>query len=82
MSPHLHDELQDSPRVRLDTQYGPITGARAANGSAVFLEVPYAQPPARFQDAQPLPSGYRYADREYTTESAYAIQPHNDGQAR
>ena len=35
---HLHEELAHSrATVAADTQYGPVTGRRAANGAAVFL---------------------------------------------
>lgn len=33
------------------------------------LEVPYALPPVRFQDPQPLPEGYRYDDKHYVVET-------------
>ncbi|KAJ6624887.1 Alpha/Beta hydrolase protein [Mycena sp. CBHHK59/15] len=79
---HLHDELRKSPRIHVDTKYGRITGGRATNGAAVFLEVPYALPPARFQDPKPLPPTCRYVQKEYTRELTYATQPNNDGQAR
>ncbi|KAJ7623573.1 Alpha/Beta hydrolase protein [Roridomyces roridus] len=78
--PHLHDELESSPRIHVDTNYGTITGGRAENGAAVFLEVPYALPPLRFQDPKPLPPDFRYENKEYTRESTYAFQPTNDGQ--
>ncbi|KAJ6581117.1 Alpha/Beta hydrolase protein [Mycena capillaripes] len=82
MATHLHDELLTSARIQVDTKYGKLTGGRAANGAAVFLEVPYALPPARFKDPTPLPVDYRYAEKEYTQEQSYAVQPTNDGQAR
>ncbi|KAJ6485803.1 Alpha/Beta hydrolase protein [Mycena sanguinolenta] len=82
MVTHLHDELKTSPRIQVETKYGRITGGRAANGAAVFLEVPYALPPARFQDPKPLPDDFLYADREYTCELSYVVQPTNDGQAQ
>ncbi|KAJ7788664.1 Alpha/Beta hydrolase protein [Mycena olivaceomarginata] len=44
--------------------------------------VPYALPPARFQDPEPLPAHFRYAEKEYTRELTYAAQPPNDGQTR
>ncbi|KAI9513297.1 carboxylesterase [Russula earlei] len=44
-------------------------------------EIPYALPPGRFENPTPLPSGFRYQDRAYITESSYAVQPTNDGQA-
>ncbi|KAM6497366.1 carboxylesterase [Amanita muscaria] len=79
---HLHDELrQNTDRVSVLTQYGPITGGRAANGAAVFLEVPYALPPRRFADPEPLPAEYRYGNKEFISEASYAVQPTNDGQA-
>ncbi|KAJ7807259.1 Alpha/Beta hydrolase protein [Mycena olivaceomarginata] len=82
MATHLHDELKTSPRIDVETKYGKLTGGRATNGAAVFLEVPYALPPARFQDPKPLPIDFSYTDKEYTRELHYAAQPTNDGQAR
>ncbi|KAJ7165530.1 carboxylesterase [Mycena crocata] len=79
---HLHDELLTSARIQVETEHGKLTGGRAANGTAVFLEVPYALPPARFQDPKPLPPDFRYVDKEYTREETYAAQPRNDGQIR
>ncbi|KAJ7708713.1 Alpha/Beta hydrolase protein [Mycena rosella] len=79
---HLHTELLTSERIQVETKYGTLTGGRAANGTAVFLEVPYGLPPARFQDPIALPLDFRYAQREYTRELTYATQPTNDGQAR
>ncbi|KAL0954085.1 hypothetical protein HGRIS_005232 [Hohenbuehelia grisea] len=79
---HLHDELKDSARVSVETRFGKLTGGRASNGAAVFLEVPYALPPARFEDPRPLPLDFRYDPKEYISESTYAAQPMNDGQAR
>ncbi|KAI1785950.1 carboxylesterase [Ganoderma leucocontextum] len=80
---HLHEELARSKAVvAAETQYGIIHGRRAANGVAVFLEVPYALPPTRFADPVPLPPGFRYETKEYILESKYAVQPKNDGQAR
>ncbi|KAF8909271.1 carboxylesterase [Gymnopilus junonius] len=79
---HLHDELASNPaRVTVDTAFGPIAGGRATNGSVVFLEVPYALPPGRFEDPVALPKEYRYELKEYIRESAYAVQPLNDGQS-
>ncbi|KAI0353921.1 carboxylesterase [Trametes cingulata] len=79
---HLQEELaRSNAKVTADTQYGPIHGRRAANGAAVFLEVPYALPPVRFQDPVPLSAGFRYEEKEYILESRYAAQPTNDGQA-
>lgn len=79
---HLQEELTKSAdRVTVKTQYGSIRGGRAANGAAVFLEVPYALLPGRFQDPEPLPSGHQYEDKEYIYESSYCAQPNNDGQA-
>ncbi|OSX61281.1 hypothetical protein POSPLADRAFT_1146954 [Postia placenta MAD-698-R-SB12] len=64
---HLQDELLESPdRISVQTRYA---------------EVPYALPPERFQDPEPLPSSYRYEDKEYILESSYGAQPNNDGQA-
>ncbi|KAJ7065320.1 Alpha/Beta hydrolase protein [Mycena amicta] len=80
---HLDEELRSTERVRVETAFGAVTGARAANGAAVFLaEVPYALPPIRFQDPEPLPPDFRYEDKEYTRELSYCVQPHNDGQAQ
>ncbi|KAF7309471.1 Carboxylic ester hydrolase [Mycena indigotica] len=79
---HLDEELRSTQRVPVETALGIVTGARAANGSAIFLEVPYALPPVRFQDPQPLPPDFRYQDKEYTRELSYCVQPKNDGQAR
>lgn len=34
------------------------------------IEVPFALPPRRFEDPEPLPSsGYQYEDKEYIHES-------------
>ncbi|KAI0765875.1 carboxylesterase [Trametes elegans] len=78
---HLQEELaQSTAKVSVETQHGSIHGRRAANGAAVFLEVPYALPPVRFQDPVPLPSDFKYEDKEYILESKYAVQPTNDGQ--
>ncbi|PIL23205.1 hypothetical protein GSI_14514 [Ganoderma sinense ZZ0214-1] len=80
---HLHEELARSKAVvAAETQYGTIHGRRAANGAAVFLEVPYALPPTRFADPVPLPPEFRYEEKEYILESKHAVQPKNDGQAR
>ncbi|KAM5543541.1 hypothetical protein V8D89_002792 [Ganoderma adspersum] len=80
---HLHEELARSKAtVTAETRYGTIHGRRAANGAAVFLEVPYALPPTRFADPVPLPPDFRYEEKEYILESKYAVQPKNDGQAR
>ncbi|KAI0667255.1 carboxylesterase [Trametes maxima] len=79
---HLHDELaRSNAKVTVETQYGPIHGRRASTGAAVFLEVPYALPPVRFQDPVPLPADFRYEDKEYVQESKYAAQPAVDGQS-
>ncbi|RPD60223.1 carboxylesterase [Lentinus tigrinus ALCF2SS1-7] len=79
---HLQEELTHSKSaVTAETQYGPVQGRRAANGAAVFLEVPYALPPKRFTDPEPLPSDFKYEAKEYILESKYAAQPTNDGQA-
>ncbi|EMD35663.1 hypothetical protein CERSUDRAFT_157551 [Gelatoporia subvermispora B] len=79
---HLHDELtQSTERVTVQTRFGTIRGGRAANGAAVFLEVPYALPPGRFLDPVPLPADYQYEEKDYIYESSYAAQPINDGQA-
>ncbi|KJA19623.1 hypothetical protein HYPSUDRAFT_44186 [Hypholoma sublateritium FD-334 SS-4] len=82
MNEHLHDELSQShARVKVSTAFGEAVGGRAKNGTVIFLEIPYALPPRRFEDPQPLPSDYRYENKEYIRESAYAAQPKNDGQA-
>ncbi|EPQ55190.1 carboxylesterase [Gloeophyllum trabeum ATCC 11539] len=79
---HLHDELAESPaRVTAETRYGPVVGGRAANGAAVWLEVPFALPPGRFEDPKPLPVSYRYEGKEYIREDSYCAQPTNDGQS-
>ncbi|KAF9485573.1 carboxylesterase [Pholiota conissans] len=79
---HLHDELTANlPRVPVHTAFGPVIGGRANNGSVIFLELPYALPPGRFEDPIPLPKDYRYENKEYIRETAYAVQPTNDGQA-
>ncbi|KAE9397935.1 carboxylesterase [Gymnopus androsaceus JB14] len=80
---HLHDEIaSNSTRVTVTTRYGNVIGGRANNGAAVFLEVPYALPPVRFADGEPLPDNHQYPPgKEYLTESSYCYQPDNDGQA-
>ncbi|KAI0760613.1 carboxylesterase [Fomes fomentarius] len=79
---HLHEELaRSNAKVSVGTKYGTIQGRRAANGTAVFLEVPYALPPVRFANPVPLPDDFKYEEREYISESKYAVQPTNDGQA-
>ncbi|KAH9888028.1 carboxylesterase [Cubamyces lactineus] len=79
---HLQEELaRSTAKVTAETPFGPVHGRRASNGAAVFLEVPYALPPVRFQDPVPLPASYRYEEKEYILESKYAAQPKNDGQA-
>ncbi|EJD48329.1 carboxylesterase [Auricularia subglabra TFB-10046 SS5] len=79
---HLSQELeQTATPVEVATRYGPVIGGTAVNGAAVFLELPYALPPGRFQDPVPLPDDYRYSDQPFVRESAYAAQPLNDGQA-
>ncbi|KAF8957122.1 Alpha/Beta hydrolase protein [Flammula alnicola] len=78
---HLHDELaRNRARVTVDTAFGPVTGGRATNGSVVFLEVPYALPPGRFEAPVSLPKDYRYEQKD-TFEKLHAAQPTNDGQA-
>ncbi|TFK87554.1 carboxylesterase [Polyporus arcularius HHB13444] len=79
---HLQEELlRSQTNVTADTQYGPVQGRRAANGAAVFLEVPYALPAKRFTDPEPLPADFRCEGKEYILESKYPAQPTNDGQA-
>ncbi|KAK0195962.1 carboxylesterase [Armillaria mellea] len=79
---HLHDELAtNSERVTVTTKFGSVTGGRASNGAAVWLEVPFALPPTRFADPVPLPEGWKYEEgKEYVTESKFAAQPTNNGQ--
>ncbi|KAF8634657.1 hypothetical protein AX15_000796 [Amanita polypyramis BW_CC] len=77
----LQDDLsQNTHRVSVVTQYGPVTGGRTSNGAAVFLEVPYALPPKRFTDPEPLPPNYRYEGREYVKQASYAVQPTDKAQ--
>lgn len=38
-------------------------------GGISHLEVPYALPPGRFEDPEPLPSDFRYEEKEYIVES-------------
>lgn len=78
--PHIPDELQKGVSVVVETKYGPIKGGRTMNGASVFLEVPYALPPVRFQDPKPLPPDYRYEDKDYIYETKHCVQPSNDGQ--
>jgi len=80
---HISEELEKTgKRVSVTTRFGKVIGGRALNGAAVFLEIPYALPPGRFEDPKPLPTqGYRYLEKEYIYESKYAVQPTNDGQA-
>jgi carboxylesterase type B len=78
--PHIPDDLQDGVPVVVQTKYGPLRGGRTRNGAAVFLEVPYALPPVRFQDPQPLPEGYRYEAKHYVLETKHCYQPNNNGQ--
>ena len=42
---------------------------RRSNTTSSVPEIPYALPPARFEDPKPLPAGYRYEDKEYIYES-------------
>ncbi|KAL5521522.1 hypothetical protein ACEPAF_2270 [Sanghuangporus sanghuang] len=79
---HISEELaQSTERVTVQTRFGSVIGGRAANGSVAFLEIPYALPPKRFENPEALPSDYKYESKEYIYESAYAVQPSNDGQA-
>ncbi|KAG2363174.1 Alpha/Beta hydrolase protein [Suillus spraguei] len=78
--PHIPDELQKGVSVVVETKYGPVKGGRTTNGASVFLEVPYALPPVRFQDPNPLPPDYRYENKDYIYETKYCVQPSNDGQ--
>jgi len=78
----LGEELpRNTARVVATTKHGQIKGGRAANGAVVFLEVPYALPPGRFEDPNPLPANFKYEDIDYIYEKSYAVQPNNDGQA-
>ncbi|EJD05621.1 carboxylesterase [Fomitiporia mediterranea MF3/22] len=78
----VSEELaKSSERVTVLTRFGPVTGRRATNGTAVFLEIPFALPPARFENPVALPLDFRYKDIEYINESCYAAQPMNNGQA-
>ncbi|KAI0781938.1 carboxylesterase [Abortiporus biennis] len=79
---HLSEELALSlDRVNVETRYGSVRGGKALNGATVFLEIPYALPPGRFEDPVALPPDFRYEDKDYIYESGYATQPTNDGQA-
>ncbi|KAF8075239.1 Alpha/Beta hydrolase protein [Lyophyllum atratum] len=82
-NPHLHEELSQNPAtITVNTRFGPVTGGRASTGAAVFLEIPYALPPGRFEDPVPLPDDFKYEGKVYTQETRYGVQPTNDGQAR
>ncbi|TFY69190.1 hypothetical protein EVG20_g3261 [Dentipellis fragilis] len=71
---HLGEELPESKeRVTVETRFGPVTGGRTKNGATVFLEIPYALPPTRFEDPIALPADYRYEQKEYILESACAL---------
>jgi len=51
---------------------GLITGIIRFVSDAILSgcsEVPYALPPGRFENPVPLPSDFRYQDRDYITES-------------
>ncbi|EIW75118.1 carboxylesterase [Coniophora puteana RWD-64-598 SS2] len=78
---HLGEQLRNGLRVSVKTRFGRVTGARAANGAIAFLEVPYALPPKRFSDPDPLPPTFRYEDKEYVYETKHCAQPGNDGQS-
>ncbi|KAH0835951.1 Alpha/Beta hydrolase protein [Lanmaoa asiatica] len=79
--PHIPQDLLEGVSVVVQTNYGSLRGGRTTNGAAVFLEVPYASPPVRFQDPQSLPVGYRYEDKHYVIETKHCYQPDNNGQA-
>ncbi|KAH6915737.1 Alpha/Beta hydrolase protein [Coprinopsis sp. MPI-PUGE-AT-0042] len=72
---HIHDELllaktlENSERFTVTTRFGPVEGGKASNGSIVFLEIPYAEPPKRFEDPKPLPDSFRYPNKDYISES-------------
>ncbi|KAG6335996.1 hypothetical protein ID866_3091 [Astraeus odoratus] len=76
---HIPEDLQEGARVVVDTQYGPVKGGRSTNGAAIFLEVPYALPPVRFTDPQPLPTDYRYEGKEYVYETKPSDEPKING---
>ncbi|KAI6164473.1 Alpha/Beta hydrolase protein [Pisolithus thermaeus] len=78
--PHIPQDLKEGARIIVETTYGPLRGGRTTNGAAVFLEVPYALPPVRFADPQPLPEDYRYEDKDYVYETRHCYQPDNNGQ--
>ncbi|KAI6149684.1 Alpha/Beta hydrolase protein [Pisolithus tinctorius] len=78
--PHIPQDLKEGTRVVVQTKYGPLRGGRTTNGAAVFLEVPYALPPVRFTDPQPLPKDYWYEEKDYVHETRHCYQPDNDGQ--
>ncbi|KAI6044174.1 Alpha/Beta hydrolase protein [Pisolithus marmoratus] len=79
-NPHIPQDLKEGVRIIVETKYGPLRGGRTTNGAAVFLEVPYALPPLRFTDPQPLPEDYRYEGKDYVYETRHCYQPANDGQ--
>ncbi|KAF8528531.1 carboxylesterase [Hysterangium stoloniferum] len=79
---HLCEELaQTGQTISVTTRHGRVTGGRALNGAAAFLEIPYGLPPGRFEDPKPLPDGFQYEDKAYIHDRFYAAQPMNDGQA-
>ncbi|TDL14924.1 carboxylesterase [Rickenella mellea] len=79
---HLSQEISERNEfVKLETKHGWIIGGKVKNGAVAFLEVTYALPPYRFEDAQPIPEGARYNAKEYVYESCHSAQPDNDGQA-
>lgn len=67
--------LPTATRVRVLTPYGPITGARLRNGVSTFLNVPYAEPVPRWEDAQPLRKDFKYDDKEYIVDGMFCAQP-------
>ncbi|KAJ3545625.1 hypothetical protein NMY22_g2360 [Coprinellus aureogranulatus] len=69
-SVHVQEELVSSDGVAVQTRYGFVKGGKASNGSNVFLEVPYALRPRRFEDPEPLPSEYDYKFKKCIVESA------------
>lgn len=45
------------------------------NSTLLSVEVPFALPPKRFEDPEPLPSsGYQYEDKEYVYESSCMLR--------
>ncbi|KAN0097262.1 hypothetical protein V8E55_001708 [Tylopilus felleus] len=67
--------MMSIPHIPQDLRHGHgVRGGRASNGAFVFLEVPYALPPARFTDPRPLPGVYRYENKDYVYETKWTPQ--------